>query len=181
MKTLDLQTEDGKRIARQVRMACSFTSRCVGLLGRGSLDEQEGLLLSPGAGIHTLGMRFPIDVVFLSRQMRILGLAVNVAPWCFRAAPPGTGRVLELAAGRIEAIGLKLNTYVLVSFDPDYRTAEPREHRHANMTLRSACERPPIQFSLRLPLQHLSTVRPQIQCSTRTRVRDFSTSEERPS
>jgi hypothetical protein len=95
------------------------------------------LLLSAALGVHTLGMRFAIDVVFLSRQMRVLGLAPVVPPWRVLLAPRGTGRVLELAAGQIAATGLKIGAFILVE------TAQPRE-----------CQRSPILFSLRLPQRY---------------------------
>lgn len=149
MRPLELRTADGRCIARHVHMACSFRSRCIGLLRRQSMPEQEGLLLMPGGSVHTLGMRFNINVVFLNRQMRVLGLAQNVAPWRILIAPKGTTRVLELAAGRIAATQLTADTYLVVdrpSDDPSGRTTAelPRAGR-------IHCERSPIQFSLRLP------------------------------
>jgi uncharacterized membrane protein (UPF0127 family) len=149
MRLLELRTADGRFIARRVHMACSFRSRCIGLLRRRSMPEQEGLLLMPGGSVHTLGMRFNIDVVFLSRQMRVLALAENVAPWRIVIAPEGTARVLELAAGRIATTRLTAGTYLVVdrpSDDPNGRTTTklPRAGR-------IQCERTSIRFSLRLP------------------------------
>ncbi len=147
MKTLELRTADGRCIARHVHMACSFRSRCVGLLRQRTISEHGGLLLVPGGSIHTLGMRFTIDVVFLSRQMQVLELAERVAPWRLVIAPRGTARVLELAAGRIEATGLTIGTYVTVDSAPA-NLPRPRS---------TACERTPIQFSLRLPIERRCT------------------------
>lgn len=151
MRPLELRTADGRCIARRVHMACSFRARCIGLLRHRSMPEQEGLLLMPGGSVHTLGMRFHIDVVFLNRQMRVLGLAGNAAPWRILIAPKGTSRVLELAAGRIATTQLTAGTYLIVdraSDDPNERTTMklPR-------TGRIPCDRTPIQFSLRLPRQ----------------------------
>jgi uncharacterized membrane protein (UPF0127 family) len=152
MKTVALRTVDGRWIAREVRMGCSFASRCLGLMRTKALGEQQGLLLTPARTAHTLGLRYAIDVVFLSRQMRVLALAPTVPPWSLRAAPPGTGRVLELAAGRIAATGLMPGTYVLVesSVDLDANLATTRPM----LPTRQPCERQPIRFSLRLPGIH---------------------------
>lgn len=160
MRPLELRTVDGRCIARRVHMACSFRSRCIGLLRRRSMPEHEGLLLMPGSSVHTLGMRFNIDVVFLSRQMRVLALAENVAPWRIVIAPKGTGRVLELAAGKIAATQLTAGAYLIVdrsSDDPSERLT--RKLPRADYL---QCERTPIQFSLRLPRQceALRTPRP---------------------
>lgn len=166
MKTLELRTVDGRCVARRVRMACSFHSRCVGLLSKRTIPQEEGLLLMPGGSIHTLGMRFTIDVVFLNRQMRVVGLAEHVPPWRIRVAPSGTRRVLELAAGQISATRLTTGTYLIVDSTP----AEPTD-RSNDPTIKSprpptaACSRLPIQFSLRLPPQRRCAVSLTAKCS----------------
>jgi uncharacterized membrane protein (UPF0127 family) len=71
---------------------------------------QEGLWLQPGGSIHTLGMRFPIDVLFLGRDMQVLKVAAHMRPHRFAAAPRGTRYVLELAAGRATQCGLHVGT-----------------------------------------------------------------------
>jgi uncharacterized protein len=134
MKTIALRTAEGRFIAHEVRIACSLRARLFGLARERSLPTRSGLLLSPARGVHTLGMRFAIDVVFLSRQMRVLGLAPVVPPWRVLLAPRGTGHVLELAAGQIAATGLKPGTFILVE------TSGPQ-----------SSQRSPIRFSLRLP------------------------------
>jgi uncharacterized membrane protein (UPF0127 family) len=152
MKTVALRTVDGRWIAREVRMSCSLASRCLGLMRMKSLGEQQGLLLTPARSAHTLGLRYAIDIVFLSRQMRVLALAPAVPPWSLRAAPPGTGRVLGLSAGRIAATGLMPGTYVLVEsgveVDTNLATTRP------TMPTRQPCQWQPIRFSLRLPGIH---------------------------
>ena len=135
MKTIALRTAEGRFIAHEVRVAYSLTARLLALSRERSLPTRAGLLLSPARGIHTLGMRFAIDVVFLSRQMRVIGLAPRLRPWRVLLAPRGTRRVLELAAGQIAATGLKPGTFIVVeSNQSEYR-------------------RPPITFSLRVPLR----------------------------
>jgi len=136
MRTIALRTAEGRFIAHEVRIVHSLAARWWALSGERSLPSRAGLLLSPARGIHTLGMRFAIDVVFLSRQMRVLGLVSRVPPWRVLLAPRGTGRVLELAAGQIAATALKPGTYLVVE---------------SNL---SEGQRAPIAFSLRLPLRH---------------------------
>ncbi|MBN2466463.1 DUF192 domain-containing protein [candidate division WOR-3 bacterium] len=80
--------------------ASSFDERTRGLLGRASLPREEGLLIETPGPIHTCGMKFSIDVLFLDRQMRVVGMKTNLKPWRF-AWTPGARYVLELAAGRI--------------------------------------------------------------------------------
>lgn len=72
--------------------------RLRGLLGRASLTAGEGLLLRPAPMIHTWFMRFPIDAVFLDRELSVMDVAENLRPW--RAAGRrGARAVLELPAG----------------------------------------------------------------------------------
>src|SRR5712692_10226671 len=59
--------------------------RMKGLLGRSGLAEDEGLLLRPASSIHTWFMRFPIDAVFLDRELTVVGIAEALRPWRFAA------------------------------------------------------------------------------------------------
>lgn len=63
-------------------------------------------MLRPGGSIHTFGMRFGIDVLFLDRQMKILKIVRRLQPWRFALAPRETCLVLEIASGRAATLGL---------------------------------------------------------------------------
>jgi uncharacterized protein len=72
--------------------------RMRGLLGRRALPAGEGLLLSPAPAIHTAFMRFPIDALFLDRNLQVVDIVERLRPW--RVASERRARaVLELAAG----------------------------------------------------------------------------------
>jgi uncharacterized protein len=90
----------GTVIASSVEIADTSGIRRRGLLGRASLLPGEGLWIIPCESVHTLFMRFPIDLIYLDRQKRIRKLRSDVIPWrlsaCFSA-----DSVLELAAGTI--------------------------------------------------------------------------------
>jgi uncharacterized membrane protein (UPF0127 family) len=76
-----------------------------GLLGRRGLQQGEGLLLQPAGSIHTFFMRFPIDVVFLDGDRRVMRVVPDVQPW--RTAAVRKARfVLELAAGEAARVGM---------------------------------------------------------------------------
>jgi uncharacterized protein len=82
----------------EVSMADTLLARLRGLLGRPALDGHEGLLLRPCNMVHTLGMRYPIDVVFLDRSGRVLKVSDTLLPG--RASCHLRARcVLELGAG----------------------------------------------------------------------------------
>ena len=72
----------------------------VGLLNRKALAADEGLLIDRCYGIHTVGMRFAIDVVFLDRDLHVLRAVDALRPWRACAVPKAV-YVLELAEGAI--------------------------------------------------------------------------------
>ena len=76
-----------------------------GLLGRRELPPGEGMLIRPAPSIHTFFMRFPIDVVFLSRDGDVLKIAPHVKAWRTRSCRRAYA-VLELAAGEAERRGI---------------------------------------------------------------------------
>jgi uncharacterized membrane protein (UPF0127 family) len=77
------------KIADRVQLAGDGRNRRKGLLGRDTLPSGEGLWIVPCEAVHTFGMRFPIDLVYLDRQLRIVKIRSNVGPWrisgCLRA------------------------------------------------------------------------------------------------
>jgi len=87
-------------IATSVEVADTGAARSKGLLGRLGLGPGEGLWIVPCESVHTFGMKFPIDLVYLDRAHRIRKIRKRVVPWrisaCFTAHS-----VLELAAGAI--------------------------------------------------------------------------------
>jgi uncharacterized protein len=89
---------DGLVVCERCIVADSPLPRMRGLLGRRNLGSDEGVLLRPAGSIHTFFMRFPIDVVFLDRDGRVLRVAESVRPWR-TAAARGARAVLELRAG----------------------------------------------------------------------------------
>ncbi len=75
-------------------------------MGRRKLGEDEGLLIEPCSSIHTMFMRFAIDVIFLDRERRVVKIA-TVTP--FRVAlGRGSHAVLEVPAGTAERHGLEV-------------------------------------------------------------------------
>ncbi len=94
--------------ASLARVGCAerFLSRCRGLLGRPPPGKDEGLLIRPCSSVHTFGMRYPIDLVWLDRQGRILDLVPGLRPGRMTWRP-GASAVLELASGQIERLGLQ--------------------------------------------------------------------------
>lgn len=88
------------------QVARGFRARLCGLLGRMPPGLGCALLLRPCNAVHTAGMRYPIDLVFISRRGRVLRICLAVPPWrarwCWRA-----GAVAELAAGEAARLGVR--------------------------------------------------------------------------
>ena len=97
-----------RTIVSRVQAAVDSASRKRGLLGRTSLDD-VALVIAPCNAVHTFFMRFPIDVLFVDRQGRVLRVAREVRPWRIAAAWRAFA-VIELAAAA--AGGIKVGDQV---------------------------------------------------------------------
>jgi hypothetical protein len=78
-----LNTTRNTLLADQAKLADTPISRLVGLLNRESLQSDEALVIAGCQSIHMLFMRFPIDVVFLDRACRVVGLVRAIKPFRF--------------------------------------------------------------------------------------------------
>lgn len=87
-------------LASNAEIADTGAKRSKGLLGRDELASGEGLWIVPCESIHTFGMRFPIDVIYLDRQHRIRKIRRNIPPWRVSACLTAHS-VLELASGAV--------------------------------------------------------------------------------
>jgi len=83
-------------LLQRVNTANNFWTRLRGLLGRSELSREEGLLISPCNSVHTLGMKFPIGVVFLSRSGEVRHLIARMPPGKLSPLIRGADQVLEL-------------------------------------------------------------------------------------
>jgi uncharacterized membrane protein (UPF0127 family) len=89
-----------ERVATSVEIAATRTTRRKGLLGRGHLDEASALLLAPCTAVHTVGMRFAIDVVFVDRQGYAVKVVRELRPWRIALATKARA-VIEMPAGTL--------------------------------------------------------------------------------
>jgi uncharacterized membrane protein (UPF0127 family) len=89
-------------LATKVRKADNFITRLVGLLKRRHLGPEEALWLMPSKGIHTIGMKFPIDVVFLNKNCVILAMISGMMPYRISGVHLRAFSILELPNGTIK-------------------------------------------------------------------------------
>ena len=106
-----LTRDDGSVICERCVVADRMLPRMKGLLGKRELVAGEGLLIQPAPSIHTFFMRFPIDVVFLSKSGEVMKVAANVGAWRMRSCRRAFA-VLELPAGEAERRGITVGDQV---------------------------------------------------------------------
>jgi uncharacterized membrane protein (UPF0127 family) len=99
--TARVEREDGSPVCERCTVAASRPTRLRGLLGRRGLPPGEGLLLRPCASVHTCFLPFPIDVVLLDGDERVIAVVERLPPWRL-AGHRGTKAVLELSAGEAQ-------------------------------------------------------------------------------
>ena len=107
MTEVALRLEDGSIVCERCVLADTALARMRGLLGRSGLPSGEGILLKPASSVHMAFMRFPIDAVFLDRELRVVKIASDLKPW--RAAGSRSAKaVLEIPAGEAGRRGLSV-------------------------------------------------------------------------
>ena len=88
-----------KTIIKNVKKADTFLSRLVGLLNRKSIRDDEGLLLVNCSSIHLFFMKFTIDAVYLSNNMKVL-YKETIKPWRIGKNVKKCAHILELHEGK---------------------------------------------------------------------------------
>jgi len=102
-------------LAYRVKVADSMLSRLVGLLGKRSLRPDSGLWIVPSSGVHTLGMLFTIDVVFLDKNLKVVGLRELLRPFSITSLNLQAESVLELPAHSIIKSRTEIGDQLVVS------------------------------------------------------------------
>ena len=112
MRVLDPTRESV--LGERIRVADGVWSRFVGLLGSASLPPGDGLLLYPSQGVHTLGMLYSIDVVFLSHDFRVVGLRERLRPFWLTSLNWSAACVLELPTGTIRNCRIEMGDQLVI-------------------------------------------------------------------
>ena len=89
-------------LASDLEVADTAAKRNKGLLGRKGLASGGGLWITPCESVHTIGMQFAIDLVYLDRKFRVRKVRSAVPPWRLSACLIAHS-ILELPAGTIVA------------------------------------------------------------------------------
>ncbi len=94
-----IRKTDSLPVADPCYLAKGFFERLVGLMGESELQHGEGLWIEPCNSIHTFFMKFPIDVLYLDREGKVVEIQREIKPW--RVAKPvfNAHSVIELPSG----------------------------------------------------------------------------------
>jgi uncharacterized protein len=97
-------------VATEAMLADSYVRRLVGLLGKTQRWAQlvRGLWIVPSRGVHTIGMMFPIDLIFLSKEKEVVWVEEHVKPFRISKVSLKAMSVLELPPHTIYRSGTKV-------------------------------------------------------------------------
>ena len=100
MKEINISSSDG--FLCRAELADNLWTRGWGLLGRKQLGEDRGIWIRPCKSVHTLFMRFPIDLVYLSADGTVVKTCSGIQPFQFSLGGRQAHSTLELPAGFLE-------------------------------------------------------------------------------
>lgn len=101
-------TTRGTSLADKARVAKSFAARGRGLMFTDPLSPGEGLVIAPCNSIHMFFMRYPLDVVFLDAQNRVVFLYESIKPWRIGRIVKGAKAAVELPERTIACSGTQI-------------------------------------------------------------------------
>jgi uncharacterized membrane protein (UPF0127 family) len=104
-------------LVERLSTADTFWKSLLGLLPRKELAPGEGLWIVPCQSVHTIGMRFPIDVLFLDREGVVLHLRERMKSFRVSRHVSRARGVLEIPAGMVQATGTRIGDVVTLSVE----------------------------------------------------------------
>lgn len=104
----------GTTLAEVALVADNFLTRFVGLLGHAGLAEGKGLVIRPCSGVHMMFMRFPIDVVYVTKENRVVRVDAAMRPWQVGRVVRGSRYVVELPVGTISRSGTRVGDQIVL-------------------------------------------------------------------
>ena len=100
----------------QGRLADSFWLRLRGLLGATSLQQEEGLILVGEKSIHTLFMKFPIDVLYVDKNYNVIRIDTYMAPYRLGPFVPRSAYVLEMPTGTVTSTATEVGDQLIFEY-----------------------------------------------------------------
>ncbi len=100
--------DNGATLVSAGKVASNPWTRLVGLMGKRALPDGDGLLIVRSTSIHTFFMRIPIDVMFMSKDDRVVDVEEAMPAWRARIAKGKAHYVIEMPAGTIRRSGTQV-------------------------------------------------------------------------
>src|SRR6202161_4485382 len=104
-------------VATEATLADSYLRRLVGLLGKTRRWAQlgRGLWIVPSRGVHTIGMLFPIDLIFLGKNKEVVRVEEHVRPFRISRLCLNANSILELPAHTVYRTGTCVGDHLEIS------------------------------------------------------------------
>ena len=100
-KRLSIKKRNGELIAGNVLIASKLLERMKGLMFSLELPSCDGLLIKQCNSIHTFFMLYPIDIIFLDKDFKVIRTIYNISPWKMTWVYLKASQVLEMKAGTL--------------------------------------------------------------------------------
>jgi len=107
----------GVRLTECGRVADTFFPKLVGLLRDKSLEYGDGLWIMKCNSIHSIGMKFIFDAIFLDKNLRVVHLVRQMKPWQISKIVFSAHSVLEVPAGHIERTATEIGDQFEMGLD----------------------------------------------------------------
>ncbi|NLI70475.1 MAG: DUF192 domain-containing protein [Firmicutes bacterium] len=98
--------KDGRRLANIIP-ARTFLQRLRGLMFTKKMPAGKALMLTPCRGVHTFFMRYPVDILFLDHDFKVLEVCPALKPNRFSPIIKKACHVLEFSPGTIYRLGIR--------------------------------------------------------------------------
>jgi uncharacterized membrane protein (UPF0127 family) len=111
-------------LATHLSVAGTHWSRLLGLMGKDAagFPAGDGLWIIPSRGVHTIAMRFPIDVLYLDPNRLVVHIEQNLKPWRVARVSMRTASVLELPGDTLKSSGTTIGDEIEIALN---KTAMP--------------------------------------------------------
>lgn len=100
-------------VVENLRIANTFFTRFIGLMGKSYFEKGDGLWIKPCNSVHMFFMKFPLDVIFLDRDNKIIHMEEELQPWKISKLVYGGKSVLEIPSKTIKLSQCELNDRLL--------------------------------------------------------------------
>lgn len=106
-------------LATELAVADTHWTRLCGLLGASRDDFRNGcgLWILPCRGVHTLGMRYPIDVLYLDKSKMVVHIEHGLKPWRFAPVRLQAASVLELPSEKVGETGTAMGDKIEITLE----------------------------------------------------------------